>query len=273
MLRHQQWFEDSNLYYLNTPSPPQLSYPKLGTVRVFGSGKTQPGWGATEFMESWEAGHFDPSRTARHYERYSQPFAYIMRTLPMICVDIDGKNGGVPTARTLALPATFGERSKSGNGYHLFYSIPYTPWHESLGFNEFPDIIGLVPGVDIKGTGLVFHYPNQRWNGLDVAQLPPTLVDLIGRARDVRFQTRVTKQGVEALDDEDLMILHDTLLTELNTAKIPVGERNNTLYKLGSRLCAAGAKGWEFDVRRRGAELGLDEGELDELVKNIHAYG
>ena len=273
-----QWFEAGNpnwgeeVYDIDEALPRQLTYDKLSLVRVNQNGSTQPGWGAREFMDSYAANRFDPQRSARFYEKYQQPFAYVMRSLPMVCVDIDGKNGGIQTAQVLDLPPTFAESSRSGNGYHLFYSIPYTRWHETLGYNEFPDVVGLIPGVDIKGTGLVFHYPSQRWNNRDVAKIPPSLAELIGRARDVRFESRITREGTGALDDEELLLLQDQLLNKLE-GKFPVGERNNRLYKIGAQLAAAQVPDWEQHLYRRGAEIGLFPEEIDQLVKNITNYG
>ena len=167
------WFEEE-WYTDDSPLPEELirTANDLSLVRVFSSGETQPGWGAESFVENFNAGAFRPERALRFYERYSEPFGIVMRSVDLICVDIDGKNGGLETAHILDLPETLAEKSKSGNGYHLFYKV-YGMWDEKYAYNEFPDVIKLIPGVDIKGTGIVYHYPQQRWNSRLIAPLPP----------------------------------------------------------------------------------------------------
>lgn len=266
-----QWFQDNESYW-NRDLPAQLAnWPKASLVRVNSNGTTQKGWGQDEFVRNQEAGHFSVERSLRLFDRYAQPYGIVMRSLPMLCVDIDGKNGGLGTSRVLSLPPTLAERSKGGNGYHLFYSIPYTKWDETYGYNEFPDVIGLIPGVDIKGTGIVFHFPNQKFNSRDVAVIPPALAELVGRAREIRYHSRVTKHGASALNDEDLAILHDSLLEKLN-AKFTAGSRNNQLYKIGARMMAADFPNWEAELRRRGSEVGLDSDEVEEVIRNIANY-
>jgi|SRR6478609_759199 len=272
MLRpNQQWFEDHDQYF-SRDLPAQLAnWPKASLVRVNSNGTTQKGWGRDEFVRNQAEGHFQVERSLRLFDRYAQPYGIVMRSLPMICVDIDGKNGGIGTSKVMALPKTLAERSKGGNGYHLFYSVPYTVWDVEYGYDEFPDVIGLIPGVDIKGTGIVFHFANQKFNNLDVAPLPPSLGELIGRAREIRYQTRVTAHGALALDEEELAILHDSLLTKLNS-KFTAGSRNNQLYKIGARMQAANFPNWEAEVRRRGLEVGLPPDEVEELIRNVANY-
>lgn len=267
-----QWFED-NTQYTIPELPAQIGkYPKLSLVRVYQSGKTQPGWGAKDFVENQKKNAFDSDVALNAFHKYSQPFGIVMRALPFICVDIDGKNGGVETARAMNLPRTLAERSKSGNGYHLFYRLPYTNWSDLRGFDEFPDIIGLVPGVDIKGTGIVFHYPNQLWNVLDIELLPPSLAVLIGQVREIKRYARLTREGALNLDEDELVILHDQLREELH-ARMEVGHRNQKLYALGARMFSSRYPSWDIEVFNRGLELGLEISEVSELIKNIETYG
>jgi len=267
----KHWFEPIEQYQDAAAIPRQLTYDKLSLIRVYQSGKTQPGWGGESFVDNYVKNAFDPQRAVKFFDRYSMPFGIVMRSLPFICVDIDGKNGGVETARTLNLPPTFAERSKSGNGYHLFYRVPYTKWNPLRGYDEFPDLIGLIPGVDIKGVGVVFHYVQQRWNELEVAELPVSLATLIGRARDVRRAARITKQGTQSLDAEELLIVHDQLIDDLK-GKFEAGHRNQRLYAIGARMQAAGVPHWDTLVFDRGLEIGLEIGEIEELIRNIETY-
>ncbi|QCG78289.1 DNA primase/polymerase [Microbacterium phage AloeVera] len=267
-----QWFENHDQYYLQKAVPNEIEYDKLSLIRVYpNSGKTQPGWGALEFMENYLQNAFSPERAIKFFEKYSSPFGIVMRSVPYVVIDIDGKNGGIPTSRVLNLPETLAERSKSGNGYHLFYRVPGAIWHDLRGYDEFPDIIGLVPGVDIKGTGVVYHYPNQRWNGKPIADLPPRLMELLGRARDIKRASRLTREGARALEPEELLLLHDELKDAL-AKPVPQGGRNQRLYKIGARMFAADYPHWDTALIERGTQLGLESSEIDELIHNISEY-
>lgn len=270
------WFEESprtgDPYHNRTPLPDQIkNYPGLALVRIDKDGRTQPGWGANEYMENFKAGAFEPDRALKFYDKYSLPFAVVMRSVPFICVDIDGKNGGLETARLLDLERTMAEKSKSGNGYHLFYRMPYSPFHEKYGYHEFPDLIGLLPGIDIKGTGVVYHYVHQLWNNLDLALCPPSLADVIGQARDVRREYRLSREGVGALDQEELIMLWDQLLDSL-AKPVNVGSRNNRLYQMGAKMLAAGVPFWDQHIQARAEELGLPSTEAMQIIVNIERY-
>jgi hypothetical protein len=267
----KRWFENLEQYTVENPVPRQLEYDKLSLVRVYPNGKTQPGWGGKEFVDNYAKNAFDPARALRFYQKYGAPFGIVMRSLPFLCVDIDGKNGGIETARTLNLPETFAERSKSNNGFHLFYRIPYTNWVHDRGFSEYPDLIGLVPGVDIKGTGVVFHHKQQRWNDLEVAEAPVSLMSVVGRARDARRAARVTRSGTQSLDPEELLMVHDELLTDL-AGRFEVGKRNQKLFAIAARMLAAGVPHWDTLVYDRGLEIGLELDEIQELINNVDKY-
>ncbi|QNL30304.1 DNA primase/polymerase [Microbacterium phage Mazun] len=269
---NKQWFEDDSQYYLARAVPAEIEYDKLSLIRVYPtSGKTQPGWGATDFMDNYLQNAFNPERAIRFFEKYSAPFGIVMRSVPYIVVDIDGKNGGIPTSRVLNLPETLAETSKSGNGYHLFYRVPDAVWHELRGYDEFPDLIGLIKGVDIKGTGVVYHYPKQRWNGKPIADLPDRLLELLGRARDIKRASRLTREGVNGLDEDEKMLLWDELKESLGKS-IPAGGRNQRLYKIGARMFAADYPHWDAALIERGTALGLESSEIDELIHNITEY-
>ena len=152
-----------------------------------------------------------------------RPFGFVMRSLPMLCVDIDGKNGGTLTSRIMKLPVTLAETSKSGNGYHLFYRIPEAEWNPYYGYDEFPDVNGLMPGVDIRSTGIVYHYPSQRWNSEEIAEIPPVLRRLMKQ----RAESREIQRERAALNmDEDSRAIAIEQTLESLARKLPAGTRN-----------------------------------------------
>jgi len=265
-----QWFEDNEQYTVETPIPEEFQYGRLSLVRVYPNGKTQPGWGAKDFVTNQEKGLFEKEKALEFYEKYRQPFAFVMRSVPLLCVDIDGKNDGIVTARVMNLPRTLAETSKSGNGYHLYYRMPYTNYGER-GFDELPDITGLLPGVDIKATGVVFHYPNQRWNNSGIEMIPPTLMELLGRIKSMRWSARVTKEGTSNMDPDELVIVHDLIKHDLY-GKFELGNRNNKLYAIGAQMYATGYPAWDTALYDRGLEIGLEMSELSEMIRNIEKY-
>ena len=266
-----QWFEDNHQYTGRSAIPTQLKYDKLALVRVYDQGVTQPGWGAKDFMRNYLNGQFLPGRSTRPYEVSDAPFAIVMRSLPYVCIDIDGKNGGIETARVLSLPYTLAERSKSGNGYHLFYELPLTEWHPERGYDEISDIIGLLPGIDIKGTGVVYHYSTQRWNDVAVTELPESLFELLARARDIRRVSRVNRGGANSLSEDELLIVHDEI-RERFKAPLRVGSRNQELYKLGAAAHGARLPDWVRLVEAAGEGVELSRDEVHHIIANIHRY-
>ncbi|QDF16030.1 DNA primase/polymerase [Microbacterium phage LilyLou] len=271
-----QWFEDREQYTETEPVAPEIMRrfgEQMDLVRVYPNGMTQPGWNIKEYMENHDRGAFKPRRALRFYSKYDMPFGIIMRSVPLVGIDIDGKNGGIETANALRLTRSLAEVSKSNNGYHVVYEIPFTQWHELRGYDELPDLLGLVPGVDIKGTGILFHYPGQRWNRLPIAPLPQKLFELISGARDSRRLRRLSRPATSAatMDPDDLVILHDQLRTELN-GKFVKGGRNQKLFALGAQMRTAGFPSWETALYDRGHQIGLDIDEVTSIIKNIEAY-
>lgn len=266
------WFEHPQQYDINDPLPAALDkYGELGLANLYPSGKTTPGWGGKRFVENYNKGLFLRERALTRLRKYDYPIGLIMRSVPLICVDIDGKNGGIKMAGSLNLPPTLAEKSRSGNGYHLFYEVPGSEWKPDRGHDALPDIIGLIPGVDIKGTGLVYHYPHQMWNGYDVEVLPPALHGLLNDARQVRQQVRMMRSASSLLSEEEKLIVHDEILTDL-AKPIYAGRRNQTLYAIGARLFNSGYKYWDIALFDRGVELGMEPDELNQIVSNVEAY-
>src|SRR6185503_17331686 len=124
----------------------------MALVRAWPDGRTDPGWGLTSpsgdgFMLRYMRGEFNERRVLYGYVRDKWAFAYVMRSLKLVVVDIDGKNGGLEHAKKLGmLPPTMAETSKSGDGYHLFYEHD-EPWDNDKGFGALSDRIGIEQGV------------------------------------------------------------------------------------------------------------------------------
>ena len=236
------------------------------------TGKTGPGWGRDTFMNCYRRQLFNPRRVLASRDPDSVAYAYVMRGSKLVCVDIDGKNGGLEYASQLGyLPPTTSEVSKSGTGYHLFYLVE-DEWDPQEGFGRYRDAIGIVPGVDIRGTGCVYHVPTQRWNGRTPAKLPEFLSTMLLERQNRKGRESVHILKTLELDIEEIIIMQSELLTELNKP-IPTGKRNSTLFAIGSKLLLAEVPNWEQEVLRRAGEVGLDDVEAEKIVENINTYG
>lgn len=247
-------------------------------VQLFPDGKTGPGWGLQGsdgrpgFMEKYRHLEFTPRRIMYGVERGSHDFAWIMRSGNVVCFDIDGKNGGLEHASELGfLPPTLSEVSKSGNGYHLFY-LTDDVWDSLTGYAAYTDHIGLVQGVDFRGTGCVFHYPAQKWNRRGIARLPDHLDDMLTKKQLARSYTKSVIKKTLELDEMEILLMHQELMDELKKP-IPAGRRNNTLFAIGTDMLAAGVPDWEQHLGDRATQLGLDSEEVGKLIANITKYG
>lgn len=218
---------------------------------------------------------FDMRRALAIYKKKGTPFAMVMRSVKLICLDIDGKNGGIESAAMLNLPETLAETSKSGNGFHLFYTVEDT-WSPTFGFERLRDRIGWRTGIDVRATGCVYHYPTQRWNTVAPAPLPEhILVDLEqhNEASEKRREHLVALSTSTDPDDKmEFLIMQSTIESKLS-APIPSGKRNNTLFAIGSEMKVAQVMGWEEQVYNRAVEVGLSDDEAEKLVTNIRKYG
>lgn len=274
------WWREKQGYSRSQLQPPidmsRVSGP-LGPayVAVYEDGTTAPGWGERQFMKKYLDRGFHARRAEAIYQRHEAPFALVMRSVSMVCIDIDGKNGGYSSAAGLLLPHTLAETSRSGDGFHLFYLMGDT-WDPVKGFAAQGDRIGFRPGIDIRGTGCVFHYPSQLWNGLDIARLPQHLEEeLSRRTNDIEVRvaeiTRL-RDSSDPDDQEEFLIMQDTIQSKL-TQPIPAGKRNNTLFAIGAEMATAGIQGWEKQIYDRAIQLGLPDAEATKLVGNIRKYG
>lgn len=268
------WWQRNEKYtVLNTPrlASYHLWGPKgAALVQVFDEGRTSTGWGAADFMRNYEVGKFSPTNLVN-----TEPFAYVMRSFRGFVVDIDGKNGGIESARMLGkeiLPKTLAETSKSGTGYHLFYRTQ-NQWDPVHGFAKVPDSINIAQGIDIRGVGCVYHYDTQRWNDLPVLKAPDKLMDMVVRSGHYGTVTtqQIEKQVAEG-KPEDIAFLHHLLKQNLEQP-IPPGRRNQTLFAIGTKLKAAVVPNWETLIYDKAIDEGLPMAEADKLVKNIQKYG
>lgn len=244
-------------------------------VEVYPDGSTAPGWGGTQFISKYAKRGFHVRRAQTMFERKQTPFALVMRSVALVCLDIDGKNGGFDSAAALNLPLTMAETSKSGNGYHLFYVVD-DAWNPTFGFERLRDRIGWRTGIDIRYVGCVYHYPSQRWNTAQPAPLPESLLVDLEQARDdqvARMEHITTLRTSTDPDDQmEFLIMQSTIQSRLD-APIAPGKRNNTLFAIGAEMKVAGITGWSEQVFNRAVALGLDNDEAEKLVKNIDRYG
>lgn len=278
----QNWWE-TDRYTVDKLLPVQFEEAELwgpkgpALVRAYEDGSTQRGWGLTSkegdgFMPRYLRGEFAARRTEYGYDAGKNAAAFVLRSGRLVCVDIDGKNGGLEHAGSLgALPRTLAETSKSGTGYHLYYRTT-EEWDEALGFELIPDQIGIVQGVDIRGTGCVYHYPTQRWNDSEVAPIPAWLQDRLLLKKQHRANAVAAISKIKTLDETEILLMHAELLDELKKP-IPAGRRNNTLFAIGSQLKLAEVPDWQAALEQRAHDLGLDNGEVSKLVENIEKYG
>lgn len=266
------WYEDKEQYVIADGLAERTWPTTLSLVHVFqtaeGDTITTKGWGEQDFMENYNAGKFDPERYLNRF-RHGRAFGIIMRSVPLLCIDIDGKNGGVQSSRILQLPPTLAETSKSGEGYHLFYRLPDDIWDAQLGYAEFPDFNGIVPGVDIRATGIVYHYPQQRWNDRAIAPLSKGVRRLLENARASRLAAR--QQNAKLLTGEDAAIRADELLLQLERP-FEEGQRNSRLFAWGCQAVRY-VKDWEVHLVARGLELGLSERECVQIATSVLKYG
>lgn len=260
---------------MNVAGPRGLAY-----VRVFPGGMTSKGWGldAREdgepaFMYNYRTRRFAETTAERQFRTKGHPFALVTRSARVLCLDIDGKNGGFDTVHEILgnSPPTLAETSKSGNGYHLFYELDQE-WDPATGYGSLPDRIGVVPGVDVRAIGCVYHYETQRWNDRPLAPAPEHLVKALQK------HANRTQEGAQKIltvlqnnQDWEILIMQHELLEEL-AQPIPQGRRNNSLFAIGVKLKLAEVPDWEQHLQDRANELNMDASEAFKIVENVNKY-
>jgi hypothetical protein len=243
----------------------------LALVRAWPDGRTDAGWGS-DFMSHYNRGEFNERRVLYGYDKGKWNFAIVMRSVQLVCIDIDGKNGGVIGAKKLGvIPPTLAETSKSGNGWHLFYLVD-EPWSPVSGFGSLGDRIGIEQGVDFRAVGCVYHHPQQRWNDRAPAPLPSHLMTILTqRQQKVAAASARIAATLEGQDDMEVLMMQDEIVASLKKP-IPVGKRNNTLFAIGSEMKTAQIPNWEDLLVDRATTLGLGGDEITKLVNNINRY-
>jgi hypothetical protein len=275
----KKWWE-TDLYDVANPHLElieEFAGPKgVALVKAYANGSTQKGWGLnppageeTGFMPRYMRGHFLPKRALHGYESGDHAFAFVMRSLRLIVVDIDGKNRGMEFVNELGyLPPTLAETSKSGNGYHLWYLTP-EDWDATTGYADVNDSIGIVQGVDIRNTGCIYHWPQQRWNRLRPAPVPQELWKKLQDKLQRRSESAAVIENTLLQGDEtEILMMKDALATEL-AKPIKQGQRNTTLFAIGNKMRQAGMTDWETLVSKRGDQVGLPREETERILANI----
>lgn len=254
-------------FFSEVETLPCLWREEVATVEVYKDGKTQPGWSEAEFIRNYWLGRFNRVRDA------SKPFAYLMRAFSGFVIDIDGKNGGIESAKQLNLPPTLAETSKSGNGYHLWYAFPeeYADWSTNGGFDALRDRLSVVPGVDLKAVGCVYHYPQQRWNSRGVRVAPQHLMRTLTVKSGQGADPKVLRKLVDDKDEREIKRLIDDAMDTLSRP-IPQGRRNQTLFAVGSRLHLLGYETWKDDLFKAGQACGLAHDEICKIASNVIVY-
>jgi hypothetical protein len=275
----------SEVYDGTAAVPPQLKVSDvagphgIALVRAWPNGQTDQGWGligkggAPGFMQRYRRGEFNERRILYGYVRNKWNFAFIMRAMQLVCIDIDGKNGGLEHAKRLgALPMTMAETSKSGDGYHLFYRTDEV-WDDQYGYAILNDRIGIEQGVDVRVTGCVYHHSQQRWNSRLPVMLPTHLFTLLKHREQLVDAThaRIVKV-LDSQDDMEILMMQDQLISDLDKP-IDQGKRNQTLFAIGTQLYQAEVENWETLIRDKANNVGLDRDETDKLISNIPKYG
>lgn len=280
----EPWWKDKSQYTSEVSIPEGMveeAGPNgIALVRLWDSGQTSSGWGLTSrdgspaFLEKYDTDGFNPRRVLYGYERDKWAFAFVMRSMNIVAIDIDGKNGGLDHAEELLMgaPKTLAETSKSGNGFHLFYRTD-DEWDPTAGFGAYEDHIGIVQGVDIRGVGCVYHHKPQRWNGEQIAELPKHIADRLKHKAMQRKMAHINIAKVlDTQDEEEILIMHDDIMSEL-AKPIPAGKRNTTLFAIGTKMKLAQVTDWETHLEKRADEVGLGANEIEKLVRNVQQYG
>lgn len=252
----------------------KYSGPKgVAVLRAWQDGRTTKGWGESTFMDLYLKGRFNGRPVLPGYQQGRWALAYVMRSMRLVCLDIDGKNGGFDGVKKLGmLPYTLAETSKSGNGYHLFYAIEDDVWNLDKGYAQLPDRISLEQGVDLRAVGCVYHYPQQRWNEREIVPLPSYMhQQLLARKASNDAQVDAIIKLLDAGDPTEVVMMQDQLITDLNKP-IPPGRRNTSLFAIGSQMFLGQVPGWKKLVHDRALALGLDIDEADKLIGNIERY-
>ncbi|MBO3736661.1 bifunctional DNA primase/polymerase [Actinoplanes flavus] len=163
---------------------------------------------------------------------------------------------------------------RTGNGWHLWYAS-----------TDLPNRVGLLPGVDWRGTGgLVVAPPSahvsgvkyvfqQPWDGLALPSCPPSLRALVpvpaaSGSPTAETIIRFDRYARAALDGELQRIQQAPVPVYSGGTRIAGGERNNTLHLAAFRMGQLAARG---NVDEAAARQELTEAAMQVGLSRVEA--
>lgn len=150
----------------------------------------------------------------------------------LLVLDFDAKSGGLETLKTLHIPDTLTQRTRSG-GVHFFFRYPKDGRH-------YGNRVGFLPGADIRGVGGWAAYYGFADPNKPIAEAPQWLLDAAHKdvapvGSPVKVEASIAQGIIEAALE--------------NIREAPPGESNDTLnteaFKLG-QLIASGSIAREY---------------------------
>ncbi len=178
-----------------------------------------------------------------------------------ICIDVDGKEGRESMKRLESengpLPPTV--TAKTGNGFHLFFKAPEV---------SIPCSVRKVDeGIDVRGNGgYVVMPPSDHYSGcsyefmeglgpndVEMAIMPEWLIELATQTKKTRTHQKKSN------------------------ADIPMGKRNDTLFKRGCALRGRGASSKALTkkllkINSEQCKPPLDDSEVKKIVTSVSKY-
>ncbi len=169
-------------------------------------------------------------------------------------VDVDSKNNGDVSLATLfdeygRFPIT--ARQRTGNGEHYLFKC-HSPITNRTN--------APMKGIDIRGDGgYIVASPSIHPNGnryswevepKNIADAPSWLIELLNKSKNERVNTK---------------------------GEIPIGSRNDSLFKIGCSLRSKGIKALEigaelFRINEYQCELPLTDIEVNKIIGNVNQY-
>jgi RecA-family ATPase len=153
----------------------------------------------------------------------------------ILVLDADAKSGGLETLKTLQLPATLMQQTRSG-GFHFFFKYP-TDGH------RYGQRVGFKPGLDIRGAGGWAAYYGFTDPTHPIADAPQWLLD---EALKIDIPEVAPGAAIQVAPEIAQGIIAKALEA---IREAPAGEANNTLnteaFRLG-QLVAASAISREY---------------------------
>lgn len=236
--------------------------------------KVFPGWiiegRKVPLFKGWqEAASSDPEQIALWQNIYRDKMTFFgIPTGPtngILVLDFDAKDGGLETLKTLQIPTTLYQRTRSG-GLHFFFKYPSDGRH-------YGNRVKFLPGADIRGVGGYAAYWGFGNNGTPIADAPQWLLDYAGRTE---VQPAAPGQAVTVDPTIAEKIVADALE---RIREAPAGEANNILnletFRLG-QLVASGAITRDYAYAalfRAGKERGKSDYECKATIESGLAGG